>query len=106
MDPELFIEKKVTRLDEAATFEKAANCMQSCQLPLDIVKRIMTSNIREVQINLKNCQDKCQIGNSKEDDQIFSEEIYNCNLECLEKNKEIMKMMEKELGESIPSYKR
>ena len=48
MEPEVFVTKKVVHLDEAAVFERAANCMQGCQLPLDIVKRVMTTNIREL----------------------------------------------------------
>ena len=52
LDPELFIEKKITTLEESAAFERAAMCLERCELPIDVVKRIMSSNIKEVQMNL------------------------------------------------------
>ena len=49
LDPEEFVSTKITSLDEAVSFERAAICMQNCQLPVDVVKRVMTTNVRELQ---------------------------------------------------------
>lgn len=46
LDAEEFIRLKHTHIDEAVAFERAAICMQDCQLPLDAVKRILASNVR------------------------------------------------------------
>lgn len=46
LEPEEFMRRKHTGLEEAVAFEKAAICMQDCQLPLDAVKRILASNVR------------------------------------------------------------
>ena len=45
LDPEEFIEKRLTSLEEAVAFEKATSCMEDCRRPVDIVKRIMNSNV-------------------------------------------------------------
>ena len=96
MDPATFVTKKITQLDEAAVFERAANCMQGCQLPVDIVKRVISSNVSEVEDNIKSCIQECQkVSNgSDEDNQIFSKEIYECKVICLEANKDIMNGLE------------
>ena len=52
MDTEEFLAHRYTSLEEAISFEKAAMCMQSCQLPLDITKRILASNIKKIEENL------------------------------------------------------
>ena len=49
LEPEEFVDTKITGLDEAASFERAAICMQNCQLPVDVVKRVMSTNVRELQ---------------------------------------------------------
>ena len=45
LEPDEFIESKVTNFEEAIAFEKAVVCMQQCQLPIDIVKRILKANV-------------------------------------------------------------
>lgn len=45
LEPEEFIEKRLTTFEEAVAFEKAASCMDDCKRPIDIVKRIMNSNV-------------------------------------------------------------
>ena len=66
----------------------------------------MTSNIKEVEINLQNCTNSCKtIDENEEDSALFEQEIYDCNVRCLESNKEIMKQLEKDMAESIPRFK-
>lgn len=48
LEPEEFIVKKLTTIEEAVAFEKATSCMEDCRRPIDIVKRIMNSNVKEV----------------------------------------------------------
>ena len=46
LEPEQFIAKRMTTIEEAVAFEKAATCMDDCKRPIDIVKRIMNSNVQ------------------------------------------------------------
>ena len=48
LEPEDFIARRLTTVEEAVKFEKAACCMEDCRRPIDIVKRIMNSNVQEV----------------------------------------------------------
>ena len=103
-----FVDNKLTNLDDAVSFEKAAQCMEQCQLPLDIVKRIMQNNIREVQDNLQNCIKDCKSGIDSRDDEtsiLFETEIHTCKVDCLEGNKEIMKEIEKQMSTDIPRFR-
>ena len=59
LEPEEFIARRLTTVEEAVKFEKAATCMEDCRRPIDIVKRIMNSNVKEVQSNLKSCMQSC-----------------------------------------------
>ena len=60
LDPETFISKKITSIEEASTFEKAALCMNDCKLPLEMVKRIMSSNVSALQTNIHECSKSCE----------------------------------------------
>ena len=41
----------------------------------------------------------------KESD-LFEVELHDCNITCLEQNKDIMKGLEKEMSDTIPLYKK
>ena len=60
LDPDDFVKSKLTSFEDAGKFERAAMCMQNCQLPIDIIKRIMNSNINDLQLNLNNCINSCK----------------------------------------------
>ena len=66
----------------------------------------MSTNVRELEDNMKGCMKECsQMGQKQENDKdiqkIFGKEIYECKVECLQKNTEIMKAIEKEMDESF-----
>ena len=116
LEPEEFIARRLTTVEEAVTFEAAAACMEDCRRPIDIVKRIMNSNIQEVQKNLKSCMSSCSTeyklpgsglaeGKDPTDDKVFSKEIFSCQIKCMEGTKEIMKACEAEMGQTLPKYR-
>ena len=105
LDPVKLLAKRFTGLEESVAFEKAAICMQECQLPLDITKRILSSNVRELELNLTNCVTACSVMTCGHDDELFMKEIFECKIECFEQNKSIMKELETELGRSLPQHK-
>lgn len=111
--------RKVTHVDEAVKFEKTVECMEGCRRPVDIVKRIMNSNVQELQKNLQNCLTSCReeytipgasAGDSEgaqsgADDKVFEKEIHACRITCMEGNKEIMKALEAEMGSTLPRFR-
>ena len=114
MDSEEYMRTRFVSVEEAVAFEKAAVCMQQCQLPVDIVKRIMGSNFKEIENNIKSCVKHCQTsfivesGNQKNMAQhadLFSEEIFECKKECLEKNKQIANELELSLAKDFLEHK-
>ena len=94
LDPETFISKKITSIEEASTFERAASCMNECKLPLEIVKRIMSSNVSALQTNIHECAKSCEfqfnVHGDPDNEKLFETELYDCRVNCLERNKEIM----------------
>ena len=81
--------------------------MQDCQLPLDITKRILASNVRELERNLTNCVDSCEaITGGASDTSIFEKELYECKVGCFESNKAIMKQIEAQLGQDLPAKRK
>ena len=90
--------------------------MQNCALPLEVVKRVMTSNIKDIQANIKDCINDCHEGIvlpskdadpkiRKEHELMFAEEIYSCKHKCLETNKKIINGLEDKLVKELPLYK-
>ena len=103
LEPEAFLAKRHTHLEEAVAFEKAALCMQECQLPVDITKRILAANVRELETNLSNCVSGCN--SMSTDEKLFVKEIGECKITCFESNKLIAKEIEANLGATLPRYK-
>lgn len=51
-DPAEFFQKRVVSVEDALTIEKANLCMKKCQEPVDILKRVISSNLKEININI------------------------------------------------------
>ncbi len=49
------MEKRYTKVEDALVIEKANKCMERCQFPVDIIKRVLASNLKEVTNNIKDC---------------------------------------------------
>jgi hypothetical protein len=59
LDPEEYFSRRFVSVEESVAFEKASLCMHNCQLPVDIVKRVMASNVKELQDNTVDCVKGC-----------------------------------------------
>ena len=77
-------------------------------MPMDVVKRIVGESVNQVQSNLKTCMTTCQetFNVAGKESDVFEKELHECKITCLEQNKDIMKGLEKELGEQLPLYKK
>ena len=47
-----FFEHKWTNVEDSIIVEKANRCMDQCKQPVDVLKRILGSNLKEVTINI------------------------------------------------------
>ena len=53
---------------------------------------------------MSTCKETYNVGGKESD--LFEQEVHDCNVVCLEQNKDIMKALEKEMSETIPLYKK
>ena len=78
-------------------------------MPIDIVKRILSSNVNEIKSNIKECIVDCDQmvvdPRDKQTKQVFATEIYECKHNCLYINKKIINDMENRLASDLPKFK-
>ena len=48
-----FFENRLTKVEDALVVERANFCMEKCKAPVDIIKRVLASNLKEVTINIQ-----------------------------------------------------
>ena len=53
LDKMEFFENRLTKVDDALVVERANFCMEKCKAPVDIIKRVLASNLKEVTINIQ-----------------------------------------------------
>ena len=50
-----FFEKRMTKIEDALIVEQANQCMAKCKQPVDIWKRIVSSQMKEISMNIQLC---------------------------------------------------
>ena len=61
LDKMEFFEQRVTKVEDALIIERANHCMEKCKTPVDILKRVLASNLKEITTNIQQCTTKAQI---------------------------------------------
>ena len=46
---------KIIKTDDALLIEQANLCMERCSAPVDILKRVLSNNLKEVMMNVQGC---------------------------------------------------
>ena len=59
-NPADFFSNRMVSVDDALTIERANLCMKRCQEPVDVLRRIVHANLKEININIKNCVQQAQ----------------------------------------------
>ena len=53
LDKMEFFENRLTKVEDALVVERANFCMEKCKEPVDIIKRVLASNLKEVTVNIQ-----------------------------------------------------
>ena len=94
LDKVEFFESRMTKVEDALIVEQANRCMERCKQPVDVLKRVMSSNLKEVTQNIQGCTQSAQ----KIDEQTNQVSIdFDRAALCLEKNIEIMQLLNQKL---------
>ena len=102
LDKMEFFEKRLTKVEDALVVERANYSMEKCKAPVDIVKRVLASNLKEVTTNIQQCTQKAQTVN-KETNQVGID--YEKANVCLERNMEIMHLLNKKIGLGLSGFR-
>ncbi|CDW75620.1 UNKNOWN [Stylonychia lemnae] len=100
LDKAHYLSTRYFSLDRSLTVERAETCLNECQRPSEIIKRVLTQNFKEVQENIQHCCKDCEVINQESN----SREInYQCVSKCLETNISILKDVDKILCDEFVS---
>ena len=53
MEPSEFFSKRLVSVEDALKIERANLCMKKCQEPVDVLKRVISANLKEININIQ-----------------------------------------------------
>ena len=91
----------MTKVEDAITVEKANLCMEKCKQPVDVLKRILQSNLKEVQVNIQGCTQTAR----KVDPATNQISIdYEKASECLQRNLDILQLMHTKLSKGLSKF--
>ena len=57
---EEFMSYRMTKIEDALIVEQANSCMEKCKQPVDILKRVLGSSLKEVTRNIQECMKETQ----------------------------------------------
>lgn len=98
-----FFENRMTKVEDALIVEQANICMEKCKQPVDVLKRVLSSNLKEVTMNIHGCTQAAQIID-KDTNQMKID--YERAEICLLKNIEIMQLLNQKLAFGMSSFER
>ena len=100
-NPGDFFANRMVPVTDALKIERANLCTQRCQEPVDVLKRLVSANLKEININIKNCVSQAQeIGS---DNKIKVD--YDRAELCYERNFEILQLMNSKLNANLQVFK-
>ena len=98
-----FFQARLPSVEDALAVERANFCMERCKLPVDIIKRVLSSNLKEVSNNIDQCTKQTSRKIDKQSGQV--EIDFDQAAVCLEKNIEIMQVMNTKINIGLKDFK-
>tara|TARA_B110001450_G_C17397033_1_gene390093 strand:+ start:307 stop:600 length:294 start_codon:yes stop_codon:yes gene_type:complete len=90
------------KVEDALEIERANLCMNQCHEPSQIIKRVLSSNMKEVSMNIQQCTQKAQIINKETNEQQID---LDKAAVCFETNIQIMHLLSKKLQMGLTNFK-
>ena len=102
LDKHEFFERKLTKIDDALMVERANFCMDKCKQPVDIVKRVLAANMKQINTNIQECMKTTRIIDQQSN---LTKIDFDRAEVCLTKNIEIMHLVNKKLNSGMLKFK-